>query len=149
MSMFGIMPGVWYTYDEDVEMNLGHQKHIGVYALYDDNGLIYIGHSVKVFQRIKTHEKEHKYAKFKVLLNLEEAQASEKKLIRRLGPKLNKEFIKTFKGKTKRFNSELDLDVYNAIKIKATIKNKPIGRIANEALKKSLKKWIEIAKKAN
>jgi len=149
MDIYGIYPGFWYRYNKETDMNLGHQKHTGVYALYDETGLIYIGHSTRLFDRIKTHEKEHSYAKFKVLFSLEEAQALEKKLIQRLRPAQNKEYIKTFEGKTKRFNSEIDLDVYNALKIKAAIKDSPVSRIVNDALRKSLKKWIQIAKKAN
>ena len=149
MDFYGITPGFWYMYDNDTETNLGHQRHTGVYALYDKSGLIYIGHSTWLFNRIRTHEKEHSYAKFKVIFSLEEAQAIEKKLIQRLRPAQNKEYIKTFEGKTKRFNSEIDLDVYNALKIKAAIKDLPVSRIVNDVLRKSLKKWIQIAKKAN
>ena len=149
MNFYGITPGFWHMYDEATEANLSHQKHTGVYALYDKTGLIYIGHSTRLFDRIKTHEKEFSYAKFKVLFSLDEAQAIEKKLIQRLKPAQNKEYIKTFENKTKRFNSEINIDVYNALKIKAAIKDLPVSRIVNDALRKSLKKWIQIAKKAN
>tara|TARA_R100001594_G_scaffold144455_1_gene193533 strand:+ start:681 stop:1136 length:456 start_codon:yes stop_codon:yes gene_type:complete len=147
-DIYGVSPGFWYSYDNDAEANLGHQKHTGVYALYDKTGLIYIGHSTRLFDRIKTHEKEYSYAKFKVLFSLDEAQAVEKKLIQRLKPRLNKEYIKTFDTKTKRFNSEIDIDVYNALKIKAAIKDMPVSRVVNDALRSKLKKWINIAKKA-
>ena len=138
----------WYTYGSLNEESLGHKKMTGVYALYDESGLIYIGHSTRIFDRIKTHEKEHKYAKFKICVSLEKAQAIEKRLIQRLKPRLNKEYIKTFDTKTKRFNSEIDIDVYNALKIKAAIKDMPVSRLVNDALRSKLKKWINIAKKA-
>lgn len=149
MMIFGVQPLFWYLYDDDTKMNIGHQKHTGVYALYDHKGLIYIGHSTNLFHRLKTHEKQYNYAKYKITLDLELAQEAEKKLIQRLKPQENKDYMKTFEVKTKRFNSEVELDVYNALKIKAAIKDKPVSKIVNDILRKRLKKWIEIAKKAD
>ena len=40
------------------------------------------------------------------------------------------------------------MDVYQALKIKSSIRDTPVSLIVNEILEKKLKKWIQIAKKA-
>lgn len=148
MYIYGITPGRWYNFDDDTKRYLGDKSLTGIYALYDNSGLIYIGHSTRIFARLRTHEKKFLNAKFKIVDSLEEAQSIEKKLIRRLRPPQNKEYIKTFEGETKRFNSEIDLDVYTALKIKASVKDVPVSIIVNEILREKLKKWIKFAEQA-
>ena len=148
MFIYGVTPGRWYKFDEDTKRYMGDKSITGIYALYDNTGLIYIGHSTRIFARLKNHEKKFLYAKYKIVQGLEEAQAVEKKLIQRLRPAQNKEYIKTFEGETKRFNSEIDLDVYTALKIKASVKDVPVSLIVNEILREKLKKWIEFAEQA-
>tara|TARA_Y100000004_G_C8617415_1_gene287367 strand:+ start:45 stop:494 length:450 start_codon:yes stop_codon:yes gene_type:complete len=148
MQIFGVRPNLWYTYDDDAVINLGHQKLIGIYALYDKSGLIYIGHSTNLIHRLTTHEKDFAYAKYKITLDIEAAQTSERKLIERLRPVQNKDYVSTLKGETKQINCTIDLNVYKAAKVKASMKDTPLSKVVNDALEKSLKKWIEFAKQA-
>ena len=140
MEIFGVRPNCWYKYDDDTRINLGHQKHTGVYALYDNSGLIYIGHSTNLFSRFKNHEKGFTYAKYKITLDLDTAQQSERKLIARLKPTQNKIFVPMHDTETKRFNCEIDMDVYQALKIKSSIRDIPVSLIVNDILEKKLKK---------
>jgi len=130
-----------------VEQHLSYNKPIGVYALYNETGLIYIGHSSDLLPRINNHEKEHTFAKIKLFKGLTEAKEVEEKLIRRLKPPMNKDFTKV-EMETKNFSCALELDVWKAIKIKHAVKDMPVADIVNEALKKQLKRWVEIGNEA-
>ena len=144
----------WYKLDHhmrlwvNVEQNLSSIKPIGVYALYDKTGLIYIGHSSDIITRVTNHEKEHTLAKIKLFEGLTKAKEIEEKLIRRLKPPMNKDFTKV-ETETKNFSCALELDVWKAIKIKHAVKDVPVADIVNEALKEQLKRWVEIGNEAS
>ena len=144
----------WYKLDHqmrlwvNVEQNLSSIKPIGVYALYDKTGLIYIGHSSDIITRVTNHEKAHTLAKIKLFKGLTEAKEIEEKLIRRLKPPMNKDFTKV-ETETKNFSCALELDVWKAIKIKHAVKDVPVADIVNEALKEQLKRWVEIGNEAS
>ena len=132
----------------NVEQNLSGIKPIGVYALYNETGLIYIGHSSDIITRITNHEKAHTLAKIKLFEGLTEAKEVEEKLIRRLKPPMNKDFTKV-ETETKNFSCALELDVWKAIKIKHAVKDVPVADIVNEALREQLERWIEIGNQAS
>ena len=144
----------WYNLDHqmrlwvNVEQNLSGIKPIGVYALYDKTGLIYIGHSSDIITRVTNHEKAHTLAKIKLFKGLTEAKEVEEKLIRRLKPPMNKDFTKV-ETETKNFSCALELDVWKAIKIKHAVKDVPVADIVNEALREQLERWIEIGNQAS
>jgi len=144
----------WYKLDHqmrlwvNVEQNLSGIKPIGVYALYNETGLIYIGHSSDIITRITNHEKEHTLAKIKLFNGLTEAKEIEEKLIRRLKPPMNKDFTKV-EMETKTFSCALELDVWKAIKIKHAVKDMPVADIVNDALREQLERWIEIGNEAS
>ena len=108
------------------------EPFIGLYALYDEKGLIYIGHSTDVPRRVCRHDKKHKTAKYRKMNSLTEARNLEEKLIRRLKPSLNKDFTRA-EIETKTFSCALELDVWKAIKIKHAVKDVPVSDIVNEA----------------
>jgi len=124
-----------------------HKPFIGLYALYDKNGLIYIGHSTDVPRRVRTHDKKHEVAKYRKMNSLTEARSLEEQLIRRLKPRMNKDFTKT-EVETKTFSCALELDVWKAIKIKHAVKDIPVSDIVNEALRIQLERWVEIGNEA-
>jgi predicted GIY-YIG superfamily endonuclease len=144
----------WYKLDHqmrlwvNVEQNLSGIKPIGVYALYNETGLIYIGHSSDIITRITNHEKEHTLAKIKLFEGLTKAKEVEEKLIRRLKPPMNKDFTKV-ETETKTFSCALELDVWKAIKIKHAVKDMPVADIVNDALREQLERWIEIGNEAS
>jgi len=119
---------------------------VGIYALYDGE-LIYIGHSVDVPKRVKRHNKEYQFAKYKKMDSLMSARELEEKLIRRLKPIMNKDFTKDTL-ETKAFSCALELDVWKAIKIKHAVKDVPVGDIVNQALREQLKRWVDIGNEA-
>jgi len=144
----------WYKLDHqmrlwvNVEQNLSGIKPIGVYALYNETGLIYIGHSSDIITRVTHHEKAHTLAKIKLFNGLTEAKEVEEKLIRRLKPPMNKDFTKV-EMETKTFSCALELDVWKAIKIKHAVKDMPVADIVNDALREQLERWIEIGNEAS
>lgn len=144
----------WYKLDHqmrlwvNVEQNLSGIKPIGVYALYNETGLIYIGHSSDIITRVTHHEKAHTLAKIKLFNGLTEAKEVEEKLIRRLKPPMNKDFTKV-ETETKTFSCALELDVWKAIKIKHAVKDMPVADIVNDALREQLERWIEIGNEAS
>ena len=125
------------------------EPFIGLYALYDEKGLIYIGHSTDVPRRVRLHDKKHEYAKYRKINSLTEARNLEEKLIRRLKPSLNKDFTKKeLVAESKRFSCYLDLDVWRAIKIKRALEDVNVGDIVNEALREQLERWVKIGNEA-
>ena len=124
-----------------------HKPFVGLYALYDKNGLIYIGHSTDVPRRVRSHDKKHSAAKYRKINSLTEARNLEEKLIRRLKPSLNKDFTRA-EVETKTFSCALELDVWKAIKIKHAVKDVPVSDIVNEALREQLERWVEIGNEA-
>ena len=124
-----------------------HKPLVGLYALYDEKGLIYIGHSTDVPRRVCRHDKKHKTAKYRKMNSLTEARNLEEKLIRRLKPSLNKDFTRA-EIETKTFSCALELDVWKAIKIKHAVKDVPVSDIVNEALREQLERWVEIGNEA-
>tara|TARA_R110002020_G_scaffold321866_2_gene537735 strand:- start:788 stop:1198 length:411 start_codon:yes stop_codon:yes gene_type:complete len=125
------------------------EPFIGLYALYDEKGLIYIGHSSDVPRRVRLHDKKHEYAKYRKFNSLTDAMNLEKKLIRRLKPSLNKDFTKKeLVAESKRFSCYLDLDVWRAIKIKRALEDVNVGDIVNEALREQLERWVKIGNEA-
>jgi predicted GIY-YIG superfamily endonuclease len=147
----GVITYKWREFDEDlmnrVQRTFKNNKFKGVYALYNETGLIYIGHSSDIITRVTHHEKAHTLAKIKLFKGLTEAKEAEEKLIRRLKPPMNKDFTKV-EMETKTFSCALELDVWKAIKIKHAVKDMPVADIVNEALKKQLKRWVEIGNEA-
>lgn len=142
----------WHELDENlfnhIQRTFPNNKFKGVYALYNETGLIYIGHSSDIITRITNHEKEHTLAKIKLFEGLTKAKEVEEKLIRRLKPPMNKDFTKV-ETETKTFSCALELDVWKAIKIKHAVKDMPVADIVNDALKKQLKRWVEIGNEAS
>lgn len=120
---------------------------IGLYALYNKDTLVYIGHSTNVPKRLRTHEHGYQNAKYKKMGSLVEARHLEERLIRRLKPSMNKDFTKV-ETETKSFSCALELDVWKAIKIKHAVKDVPVSDIVNEALREQLERWVEIGNEA-
>jgi len=125
-----------------------HKNITGVYALYQNHTLVYIGYSTNVFTRLKKHEISYDLAKYKQVDDHNIAKALEEKLIKRLTPSFNKDFIKP-DVETKAFSCQLELDVWKALKIKHAIKDKPVADIVNEALREQLKRWVDIGNQAS
>ncbi len=120
----------------------------GIYALYQDHNLVYIGYTTNVYSRLRKHEISYDLAKYKQVDDHNIAKALEEKLIKRLTPSFNKDFIKP-DVETKAFSCQLELDVWKALKIKHAIKDKPVADIVNEALREQLKRWVEIGNQAS
>ena len=142
----------WLEFDEDlrsrVQRTFPNNKFKGVYALYNEAGLIYIGHSSDIITRVNNHEKEHTLAKIKLFRSLTKAKAVEEKLIRRLTPPMNKDYTRP-ETETKAFSCALELDVWKAIKIKHAVKDMPVADIVNDALRKQMGRWIDIGNEAS
>tara|TARA_R110000744_G_scaffold300959_1_gene410073 strand:- start:1443 stop:1898 length:456 start_codon:yes stop_codon:yes gene_type:complete len=144
----------WSTLNDKRRVILSSRQHltgektIGIYALYDNSGLIYIGHSSDLLVRIRNHTKKHTFAKVKLFKSLIEAKQTEEKLIRRLRPPLNKDFVKT-DIETKLFTCTMEIDVWKAIKIKHAVKDIPVADIVNQALRKQLERWVLIGNEAS
>lgn len=125
---------------------------MGVYALYQKNSskeleLVYIGHSSDVYNRLNSHEKDFDFARISVDESLISARDREVKLIKRLKPRLNKDFT-TDLNDTKQFSCVLDVDVWRGVKIKNAVQDIPINKIVNDALRVHLERWIEIGNQA-
>tara|TARA_R100000315_G_C5233460_1_gene144535 strand:- start:466 stop:870 length:405 start_codon:yes stop_codon:yes gene_type:complete len=134
---------MWRKFNPKIKVNF-----TGIYALYLDHKLIYIGYSTSVPSRLKKHEISYDLAKYKKIDDHNQAKALEEKLIRRLTPSFNKDFIRP-DVETKAFSCQLELDVWKAIKIKHAIKDKSVADIVNEALREQLKRWVEIGNQAS
>jgi len=127
-------------------------KIVGVYALYQKDSmkelkLVYIGHSSDVYNRLNSHEKDFDFAKIILDESLISARDREVKLIKRLKPKLNKDFTNDIND-TKPFSCTLEIDVWRGVKIKNAVQDIPINKIVNDALRVYLERWIEIGNQA-
>ena len=80
-----------------IEMLLENFYISGIYVLYFNGGIFYIGISKKIGQRIMTHLEYHNdliyRIKIKRFKNWQLAELMEKKLINRIRPKNNKQII--------------------------------------------------------
>tara|TARA_R110002012_G_scaffold214879_1_gene385978 strand:- start:393 stop:842 length:450 start_codon:yes stop_codon:yes gene_type:complete len=132
---------------ESVDRAFSKNKFTGIYALYDAKGLIYIGHSSNIIDRLKHHEKSYVMAKYKLISGLTAAKEIEEKLIKRLNPIKNKNFTSEW-SETKAITCTIEIDVWKAIKIKSAVKDEPINKIVNDALKNRLERWIKIGNEA-
>ena len=72
-------------------------KESGIYVLYDDEEIVYIGKSTNIYNRIQQHKKDKVFTSVKSIIFKEEGNIDlyEPYLIKKYKPKYNKEFIDT------------------------------------------------------
>ena len=111
----------------------------GVYVMYKDGKVVYIGASKDIRNRFSSHQiKGWDYVKIKPSTTFGTAHTLEEKLIRRLNPKFNSEGSSRVEL-SKRHRVKIDHDLYVEIRLLCSANGFKIKNFVNDILRNVMK----------